>query len=104
VASSAAHLADAEEALEHYRQIILEKHGFAERELAGISEPRFLTPQGQLMLVEWAFAELNASPRGGEIARLVDKLRAGKGGNLGGVLVTIEDDDWVFRREPPRRG
>jgi tRNA(Ile)-lysidine synthase len=65
VASSAAHLADAEEALEHYRQIILLKHGFADRDAAGISEPHHLTSQGQLMLVEWAFSELNACPRGG---------------------------------------
>lgn len=103
LASSASHLADAEEVLEHYRQIILERHGFADRELAGISEPGHLTLQGQLMLVEWAFSELNAGPRGSEIARLVDKLRAGKGGNLGGVQVSVEDSGWVFRPETPRR-
>jgi hypothetical protein len=37
------------------------------------------------------------------VARLLDRLEAGESGNLGGVLATVEEDEWVFRPEPPRR-
>jgi tRNA(Ile)-lysidine synthase len=103
VAASAAHLADAEEALEHYRQIILERHGFASLDVAGISEPRSLNREGQLWLVRWALSKFGGSARGSEIARLIDLLLVGKGGNLGGVQASVEGEDWVFRREAPRR-
>jgi hypothetical protein len=48
-------------------------------------------------------AERGAAARGSEVARLVEQLRAGKGGNVGGVLATVENGAWVFRPEPPRR-
>jgi len=38
-----------------------------------------------------------------EVARLIDRLNSGESGNLAGVLATVEGDEWVFRREPPRR-
>ena len=104
LARSASHLADAEEGLRHYEQMLLAEHGYANRDLAGISRPDVLTREGQLRLVGWALAERGRLPRGGEVARLVDELRAGRGGNVGGVLVTVEDGDWTFRPEPPRRG
>ena len=50
--------------------------------------------------MEWATRQ---EPRGSDVARLIDQLRSGKGGNLGGVLATVEGSDWVFRPEPPRR-
>jgi tRNA(Ile)-lysidine synthase len=103
LAASARHLADADIALGHYEQVILEHHGFVDRELAGISKPKFLSRDGQLRLVRWALGELGSCADGGEISRLVDRLLAGKNGNLAGVLATVEGDDWVFRREPPRR-
>jgi tRNA(Ile)-lysidine synthase len=56
-----------------------------------------------LRLVAWALGERGGAARGSEVARLVDELRAGRGGNLGGVLASVEDGDWVFRPEPPRR-
>jgi tRNA(Ile)-lysidine synthase len=103
VAASAGHLADAEEALDHYEQLILAEHGFADREYAGISRPAALTREGQRRLVRWALSEFDGYARGSDIARLVERLRAGKGGNLGGVMATVEGEDWVFRPEPPRR-
>jgi tRNA(Ile)-lysidine synthase len=103
LAASARHLADAEEALAHYEQLIREQHGFADRNLAGISKPSFLTHEGQLRLVRWALGELNSCADGGDISRLVDRLREGKSGNLAGVLATVEGNEWVFRPEPPRR-
>jgi tRNA(Ile)-lysidine synthase len=103
LASSASHLADAEIALGHYEQLLLEHHAFSERDLAGISKPNLLSREGQLRLARWALGELNASPDGGDLFRLVQRLRSGKAGNLAGVLATIEGEDWVFRPEPPRR-
>ncbi len=103
LARSAGHLADAEEGLEHYHQITLGEHGYAGRDLSGITKPQDLTREGQIRLVEWALAERGRMPRRSEAARLVDELNAGRGGNLAGVLVTVEDGDWVFRPEPPRR-
>jgi len=41
--------------------------------------------------------------RGGAVARLVDALIAGSGGNLAGVAASVEDGGWVFRPEAPRR-
>jgi tRNA(Ile)-lysidine synthase len=38
-----------------------------------------------------------------EVARLIDRIKAGESGNLAGVLATIEGHAWVFRPEPPRR-
>ena len=43
-------------------------------------------------------------PRGADVARLVGRLEAGEGGNLARVLARVENGDWVFRAEPPRRG
>ncbi len=103
VAASASHLGDAEDALDHYEQLILAEHSFADRGVAGISRPAALTREGQRRLVRWALSEFDGYARGSDIARLVESLRAGKGGNLGGVLATVEGDDWVFRPEPARR-
>ena len=38
-----------------------------------------------------------------QIAELVDRLEAGKGGNLAGVMVRPRSGVWVFEPEPPRR-
>jgi tRNA(Ile)-lysidine synthase len=50
---------------------------------------------------------LGGDARGRDIAALVDRLYQGKGGNVGGVLVTVgygeTEPVWTFRREPPRR-
>ena len=50
---------------------------------------------------------LGGEARGKDVAALVDRLYLGIGGNVGGVLVTVERGEtepvWVFRREPPRR-
>ncbi|QZH73761.1 MAG: tRNA lysidine(34) synthetase TilS [Erythrobacter sp.] len=43
------------------------------------------------------------SVRGDAVWRLLVGLRRGEGGNVGGVLATIDGDEWVFRPEPPRR-
>lgn len=57
----------------------------------------------QLLVLERAFRQLGGAPRGGGVAALRDRLAAGEGGNLAGILVSIEGESWRLRREPPRR-
>jgi len=54
-------------------------------------------------LLRSQFRLMGEDVRGADLARLLERLRAGESGNLAGVLVTVEDGDWVFRPEPPRR-
>jgi tRNA(Ile)-lysidine synthase len=101
VAASAEHLADADEAIEW----------MVDREIAenvsvidgGIryepGAPRAVAVRVAARIVDG----FGGSPRGGAIARLVDDLRGGTGGNVAGVAVSVDDGDWVFRPEPPRR-
>ncbi|MBA4163495.1 MAG: tRNA lysidine(34) synthetase TilS [Erythrobacter sp.] len=100
IAQSAAHLADAAEALDWC----------IEREWQrGVSEcgggllyrpdaPRAV----RLGVLVRAIGVLGQQPRGGAAARLLDQLERGDGGNLGLVLVTCEEGGWMLRREPPR--
>lgn len=60
-------------------------------------------PSVEFPLLQSRFALMGEHPRGSDLARLLERLRAGEGGNLAGILVTVEDGDWVFRPEPPRR-
>ena len=61
-------------------------------------------------VVQRVFKLFGPVPRGSEVGRLLDRLEAGAGGNLAGVLATFEGQwntpetpRWVFRPEPPRR-
>jgi len=54
-------------------------------------------------VIKQIMRQFDAEPRGKDLARLLDRLEAGEGGNVAGVLATVEGDDWLFRREPPRR-
>ena len=54
-------------------------------------------------LLQAQFRMMGKQPRGSDLVRLLEQLRQGQGGNVVGVLVTVEDGDWVFRPEPPRR-
>lgn len=106
ISLSAANLADAEEAVEWA----------AGNEWAGhvtVTEGEvcyralregFIPPEVQLRIVERAIARLGGEARRSEGRRLVERLLLGEGGNLAGVLVTAEGQEWVFRPEPPRRG
>jgi tRNA(Ile)-lysidine synthase len=61
--------------------------------------PREIT----LRMVAFAISGCGGSPRGQDAARLMERLYRGEGGNVAGVLATVEGDEWVFRPEPPRR-
>jgi len=101
VAASAGHLADADEALDW----------MVEREMAeslAVADSGICYEPGApravaLRVVARIIEGFGGSARGGAVARLVDQLAAGSGGNVGGVAATAEENGWVFRPEPPRR-
>jgi tRNA(Ile)-lysidine synthase len=101
LSASAAHLAQAEEALawaagREWAERVELRDGFIRY---APHAPRAIA----LRIVERAIASLGGSPRGGDVGRLLDKLIAETGGNVGGVLARVEGGAWVFRPEPPRR-
>ena len=102
IAQSAAHLAEAEETLAW--AFDLEWDLWVEVDQGAVRytphAPRALV----LRVVERIIAGFGSEPRGGAVARLVDTLQAGETGTLGGVVARVEDDSWLFRPEPPRRG
>lgn len=102
IAQSAAHLAEAEETLAW--AFDLEWDLWVEVDQGAVRytphAPRALV----LRVVERIIAGFGGEPRGGAVARLVDALEAGEPGTLGGVVARVEDDSWLFRPEPPRRG
>lgn len=59
----------------------------------------------RMRIVGRAIAMLGGVPRGGDVAKLIARLSAGKDGTLAGVVARCQQDgSWLFRREPPRRG
>ena len=102
VAASAEHLADADEAIEW----------MAEREfvesVATIDGGVRYRPGAPRAVVLRVVARIvggfGGTPRGGAVARLVEDLEKGAGGNVGGVAASAEAQGWVFRPEPPRGG
>ncbi len=101
VASSASHLAEADEALDWAAC-----REWDERVQVGEGEVRY-SPKAPraiaLRIVERAISRLGERPRGRAAARLLDALLAGDGGNVGGVLARVRRGTWVFTLEPPRR-
>lgn len=101
IARSAAHLAEAQEALDFW----LEERWAADVSL--VSNGLLYRPHGprylRLKLLERAIASFGGHPRGAAVATLLDRLEAGKGGNVAGVQVATENAHWVLRRERPRR-
>ena len=101
IAESAAHLADADEALawmaelEMSENLTMTGHCIRYRPAA----PRAVA----LRVVARIVGGFGGSARGGAVARLVDALEAGSGGNLAGVAASVEEDGWTFRPEAPRR-
>ena len=101
VAASASHLADADEALEWAAQREWDEHvTVVERGVRyRCRAPRAVA----LKVVERAIHGLGGRARGQDLARLLDRLECGEAGNVGGILASADGDEWVFRREPPRR-
>ncbi len=102
--ASAAHLAEADEALEWAteREWTERVAGSAGTEDGFRYRP--LAPRAVAMrVVARIVVAFGGHARGQDLARLVDRLEAGKGGNVAGVLATPKGGDWLFRREPARR-
>ena len=101
IAASAAHLADAEEALDW--AFALEWDLWVEVDDGAVlytpHAPRALV----LRVIERIVSGFGGEPRGGAVARLVEGLQAGKPGTLAGVVARVEDDGWMFRAEIGRR-
>ena len=101
LAASASNLADADAAIEWAALREWVEHV---TELSDSLRYRRRAPRAVAMrIVEWAILAFGGNSRGKDVARLVDRLEAGKAGNVGGVLATIEGEEWVFRPEPPRK-
>ncbi len=100
ISRSAGHLADADEALEIFANFLQVDN--VRREGSEFRVHPNLPRAVALRIVGRIIAELGCKPRGGEVARLIERLEAGEGGNLGGVLATVHGDEWLFRPEPPR--
>ena len=101
LAQSAHHLAEANEALESVASACLDEG--LEREGVML---RLRPPKGRairFIVLRKLFASLGKVPRGSEIASLLDRLDAGEGSNLAGVLATVERGQWCLRPEPARR-
>jgi tRNA(Ile)-lysidine synthase len=103
LAESAAHLADADEALDW----LVAREWDARVSVADGGAIRFEpgVPRAIALRIVARIVEGFGSPaRGGAIARLVDALEGGSGGNVARVAATVADGDWLFRPEAPRRG
>jgi len=102
LAASAAHLADADEALEwtverDWAQCVAVVDGGL---LYEPGSPKAVA----LRVVSRIIAGFGGSPRGGAVARLIEGLQVGRPGNVAGVAASVEHGAWLFRSEAPRRG
>ena len=102
MAQSASHLADADEALQW--AVDREWNENVRCDPDGTLHYRPHAPRAiRLAVLGRAIRDLGGEPRGGAVSDLLNALEAGKGGNLAGVLATSISEEWVLRREPPRR-
>ncbi len=101
VRRSAQHLREADDAVWWASEVVWDQHVRHAGETLRFS---VIGPKAvRLRIIGFALRHFGGWPEGGEQARLLERLERGESGNLAGVLVTVEGNDWVFRREPPRR-
>lgn len=103
LAMSASHLADAEGVMLWATQREWDE-AVTVNEDAIVYRPR--APRAiRMRIVGRAIAMLGGVPRGGDVAKLIARLAAGKDGTLAGVVGRSDGaGEWTFRKEPPRRG
>lgn len=102
IAMSASHLAEAENvilwtALREWEERVRVTED-------GIYYHPFAPALIQMRVIIRAIMMLGGNPRGSEAATLLARLQAGRDGTLAGVVARTKGSEWVFRREPPRRG
>ena len=101
IAQSSANLAEAYEALQAYAQLLWSQSVRQDGQsyiLAPVAA-REMNRRLLAMIME----RLGGRPRGGDVSSLLARLEQGHGGNLAGILATVETDEWVLRPEPPRK-
>ena len=101
LARSAANLADDEQALAAFADWAWGE--YVSREGEGLAIRPIMPRAIALRVLARAIEELGGSPRGGDVARLLDRLEADKNGNVGGVMVKCAGDLWKVAPEPPRK-
>ncbi len=101
LAQSASNLADSLEALQDFAQVLWGQ------QVRQLGDAYTLIPTSSREMNRRLLANIlqrfGGRPRGGDVARLLDLLTRGEGGNVAGVLATVEGDRWLLRPEPPRR-
>ncbi|WP_327462687.1 tRNA lysidine(34) synthetase TilS [Sphingomonas sp.] len=103
LARSAAHLAEAEAALEWaIDRLGAERMGAEAGEESLSLDPTGLPPELLRRLMRRIFARFGEEPRGPELARLTAALHEGRTATLGTVKAT-PGRRWTFNRAPPRR-
>ena len=65
--------------------------------------PRFGARSVEVEIVSKIIQRMSGRASRSEVARLIDLLERDRSGNLAGVLASVEQDEWLFRPEPPRR-
>jgi tRNA(Ile)-lysidine synthase len=101
IAAAAVHLSEADEALDWAARLEWER-----QVSVGGEEIRYLrrAPRAvALRVIERAVSSIGSAARGQDLARLLDRMEAGQGGNVAGVLAKVEGEEWLFRPEPARR-
>lgn len=103
LAASAAHLADAEAALDWIDDRMWESR--ATPEGTGLRlDPEGLPPYLRRRLLLRACAELGAqTPDGPSLTRLLARLESGSSGTLGGLAARARDGRWLLAPAPPHR-
>jgi len=101
LAHSAGLLADAEQALAAFEEVLWPVH--VQRDVGGYRLAPPAVPLMRVRLVRRIITAMGGNSRGGDVARLVKRLEGGEGGNLGGVLASVVGGEWLFRAEPARR-
>ncbi len=102
IARSASNLAEAYAALQDYALLLWDRH-VGQEDMMFTLEPTASREMNRRLTAQ-IMDRLGGRPRGGDVARLLDRMERGEGGNVGGVLATVgKDGRWHFRPEPPRR-
>lgn len=101
IATSAAHLAEAEGVMQWAAQ-----REWDEAVEVGEGEIRYrpsAPPAIRIRILARAIGMLGGQPRLGAVAQLMQRLQNGRDATLGGVVARVERGTWTFRKEPPRR-
>lgn len=101
LAQSAAHLADADAALNWSAD--MEYNARVKREAFGLTYRPMAPKAIALRVVSRIVAELDAPARGGAVARLMDTLASGEPASIGSLIVRANAGGWSFAKAPVRR-